>query len=233
MGLSDIFVKKTSLAESGILKGMHDSHSHILFGVDDGIRRYEGSLKAIEFEQSLGITEIWCTPHIMEDIPNKTSFLQERFRELCSYYTGPVRLHLAAEYMLDGLYKERLESDDLLLLKDDLVLVETSTRVPPYNFDELISNTMKAGYRPVLAHPERYRYLENSDYERLHDKGILFQMNLPCLVGSYGETARQKAAFLLSKKLYSFFGSDCHNPQSIMDSYQRKVLTKRTVRFFG
>ena len=89
MGLFGLFSSKRSLQESGILNGSTDRHSHILYGVDDGIKTPEDSLAALAFEESLGVREVWCTPHIMEDVPNTTEALKSRFEELCGIYNGP------------------------------------------------------------------------------------------------------------------------------------------------
>ena len=83
---------------SSLLHNFTDHHSHILPGVDDGVKKMEVSLKVLERYEQLGIAEVWCTPHIMEDIPNTTAGLQARFAELCEAYQGPIKLHLAAEY---------------------------------------------------------------------------------------------------------------------------------------
>ena len=162
----------TSLAHSGLLQGAADHHSHILYGVDDGVKTLEGSLRILDWEAAHGVTDVWCTPHIMEDVPNRTEDLQKRFQELTSAYKGPIRLHLAAEYMLDNLYLERLKNRDLLLHGQDRILVETSTGIPPYNLWEILEQTLSAGYRPILAHAERYHYLHQEDYDRLINMGV-------------------------------------------------------------
>ena len=74
MGLLDLFSKKkSSIADSMFLQGRTDRHTHILFGVDDGIRQLEDSLAVLRYEESLGVTDVWCTPHVMEDVPNTSS----------------------------------------------------------------------------------------------------------------------------------------------------------------
>ena len=233
MSFLDKLRGRTSFEESGILRGKKDSHSHILFGVDDGIKTLENSLLALQRQEEFGLSEVWCTPHIMEDIPNKTVDLQHRFEELLAAYNGPLKMHLAAEYMLDTNYRARLEARDLLLLEEDQVLVETSTRTPPYNFDELIADTMAAGYRPVLAHPERYRYMEKEKYDELVERGVHLQINLPSLVGFYGESARDKAQYILSRGLCSRIGSDCHNPKMFHEAYRRTLLNKKMLKYLA
>lgn len=226
MGIFDFIRRKQSLVTSGVLKGAVDRHSHVLFGVDDGIRTLEDSLAVLAFEEEVGIKEVWCTPHIMEDVPNTTESLRKRFSQLQDAYDGPIKLHLAAEYMLDNLFEERFESKDLLLMEDDMILVETSTWNPPPEMYGTLQRVLKAGYRPLLAHPERYRYLNDAAYERLHDMGVYFQMNIGSLVGYYGDTAMKKACALLEKGWINEIGSDCHRISNIKEQYNREVLTK-------
>ena len=108
------FRKRISLRDSGIFEGFTDFHSHILPGVDDGVQTMEESLAILREYESLGVQAVWLTPHIMEDIPNTTAHLKARFSELQAAYTGSVRLYLAAENMLDNLFLERLERNDVL-----------------------------------------------------------------------------------------------------------------------
>ena len=230
MGLLDFIKRKQSLLESGVLNGLTDHHCHILYGVDDGARTIEDSLAVLAYDEEIGIKEVWCTPHIMEDVPNTTEALRERFAQLQEAYTGPIKLHLAAEYMLDTLFEERFNAGDLLTMEDNTVLVETSTWNPPSDMTGTLRRIQKAGYRPLLAHPERYRYMNEAGYERLHKMGIHFQLNLGSLVGYYGETAMHKAHDLLAKGWYSDVGSDCHRLATIKEQYTRDVLSKETLQ---
>lgn len=151
---------------SSLLANFADHHSHILPGVDDGVKKMEVSLKVLERYEQLGISEVWCTPHIMEDIPNTTAGLQARFAELCEAYQGPIKLHLAAEYMMDALFEERLNQGDLLSLGDEgnQLLVETSYFTPPMDMDSILLRIKQKGFYPVLAHPERYVYMGKKRY---------------------------------------------------------------------
>lgn len=225
MGLFNFMQKKKSLIQSGVLAGSKDYHTHILFGVDDGIATLEHSLDVLDFFESHGVKELWCTPHIMEDIPNTTAWLNERFAQLQEAYAGKIVLHLAAEYMLDSTFEQRLEENDIMPLYDDVVLVETSTGAPPINMIDILQNIMSKGYRPMLAHPERYRYLTMNDYERLESYGVYFQLNLASLLGYYGESAQKKARMILKNGWYKIAGSDCHRSTTIKDQYNREVLT--------
>lgn len=206
------FNRVEKLEKSGMFNGFTDWHSHILPGVDDGIRKMEDALAVLKRYEEAGIKRVWLTPHIMEDYSNTTAGLRARFAELQEAYNGPVELRLAAENMLDSLFEERLEARDFLPIGDeqDHLLVETSYMNPPYGFEDILQKAMSAGYNLVLAHPERYRYMEEKDYKRLKSKGIKFQTNFASLVGGYGETARRKAEWLLKEGMIDLTGSDLH-----------------------
>ena len=230
MGLFDIFNPKRSIAESGVLNGSIDRHSHILYGVDDGIKTLEDSLAVLSFEESLGVKEVWCTSHIMEDVPNTTEFLRDRFAELCSHYTGSIKLHLAAEYMIDTVFEERLKVGDLLTMEDNMLLMETSTIAPPYDLKGSLKGAMSAGYRPLFAHPERCRFLEVKDCEELVEMGVRLQLNIASLTGYYGQSTKVKAETLLNKGLYFAYGSDCHRVRTVKDQYNRTELKKDIIK---
>ena len=195
-----------------MLSGFTDWHCHILPGVDDGIRTMEESLRVLEEYGRLGVKEVWLTPHIMEDVPNTTDGLRQRFSELREAYRGPVKLNLAAENMLDRLFEDRLGKNDLLPIgpDGDRLLVETSYFSPPMGFHDMLERIKSSGLFPVLAHPERYVYMDEKDYRSLKDAGIEFQMNLPSLSGRYGTAAKKKAEWLKKEDMYDYAGTDLH-----------------------
>lgn len=219
------FKKRISLKDSGIFDGFTDWHSHILPGVDDGVQTMEEALEILRLYEELGVKSVWLTPHIMEDIPNTTAHLRERFADLQAAYKGNVKLHLAAENMLDNLFEERLEKNDLLPLGEngDHLLVETSYFNPPMGLNNILLRIKAKGYYPLLAHPERYIYMGESDYQRLKDMGIKFQLNIFALIGTYGKTTKRKAEWLLKNKFYHFCGSDIHQLASVKTIIEKKI----------
>lgn len=223
------FKKKISLADSGIFKGFTDWHSHILPGVDDGVRTMDETLEILALYEILGVKTVWLTPHVMEDVPNTTEHLKERFAELQATYKGSVRLHLAAEYMLDNLFQERLDNADLLPLgeKGDRLLVETSCYNPPMNLCETLERIRSKGFHPVLAHPERYIYMSGGDYGKLKREGVRFQINLPSLAGFYGKEARRKAERLLAEDHAGLYGTDSHSLPMLRETLSCKSLIRR------
>ena len=224
-----LFNRCISILESGLLKGSVDQHCHILYGLDDGVKKQEDSLAILRHMEEQGVSEVWFTPHVMEDVPNTTEGIKARFEELKAVYEGGLKFHLAAEYMIDTLFERRLSERDLLFHGEDTVLVETSAVAPPINLWEVLDSMLKAGYRPLIAHPERYRYMDKDDYKRLRSMGCLLQMNLPSIVGFYGESARVRAMDLLDKGYYCMVGSDCHRFRALRAQYEAKELKKDTV----
>lgn len=221
--------KRISLKESGIFEDFTDCHSHILPGVDDGVQTMEEALEILRLYEELGIKSVWLTPHIMEDMPNTTTHLRERYAELQAAYSGPIKLHLASENMLDNLFEERLEKNDLLPLgkKGDHLLVETSYFNPPMELSNILLRIKFKGYVPVLAHPERYMYMEESDYIQLKGIGMKFQLNIFSLTGAYGAVARKKAEWILKNSLYDLMGSDIHH----LPYWKRYIEEKRYFQY--
>lgn len=206
------FPSSKSYAELDFFRGLIDYHSHLLPGVDDGIPTQEESLAVLARYEAMGVKEVWLTPHIMEDFPNTPADLRARFEVLQEAYRGPIILHLAAENMLDTLFLKRLEAGDLLPIgkKGDHLFVETSYYTPPMGFRDILKEIKRAGYYPVLAHVERFFYMDDDDYRKLKDLDVVFQMNTFSLTGQYGPKAQENAYKLLKAGYYDIVGSDLH-----------------------
>jgi tyrosine-protein phosphatase YwqE len=208
--MTPLFNRKQTLANAGFFQGFTDRHCHILPGVDDGMQTEDEALRVLTAYETLGITAVVFTPHMMQGTGNTTDSLTARFKKFSQRYTGSITLSLGAEYMLEKGFETRLESDHLLPIADGRLLVETSYFSPPNRFDEMLYAISMNGYTPVLAHPERYLYLERMGYRRLKDKEYLFQLNLPSLTGQYGERVRRRAFRLLEANMYDMMGTDLH-----------------------
>ena len=222
------FNTKKRLIDTGVLKGATDWHSHILPGVDDGVHDMAESLDVLSYYEEIGISEVWLTPHIMEDMPNTPEELRARYEELLKEYKGPIKLNLAAENRLDNLFDDRFAKRNLLPIgpKGDHLLVETSYFQPPMDLYGILKRIKEAGYQPILAHPERYRYMEDKDYDYLYSTKVKLQLNLISLAGGYGKPAQDRAQALLQKGYYSFFGSDLHHLAYFKDAIMGKSLKK-------
>jgi len=225
------FNRKYSLADSGVFQGFTDWHSHLLPGVDDGVQTMPEALDTLALYERLGVKAVWLTPHVMEDVPNTTARLKERFAELKSAYRGPVQLHLAAEYMLDNLFRERLDAGDLLPLgeKGDRLLVETSCFNPPADLYGLLERIKTRGFFPVLAHPERYLYMCGPDYRRLTQMGVRLQLNLFSLSGIYGKEIGREAERLLKSGRYTHIGTDTHSRNACWAAISKRTVKVQTI----
>lgn len=210
---------KRSIEGCGILKGATDYHTHILWGVDDGFHRKSHSIEAIRRMKEWGVKELWLTPHIMKDYPNMTSDLIKKFEELKSEVEG-IKLCLGAEYMLDENFRHRLADNDILTT-NGYVLIETSTAYAPIGLQERIFEVMEKGYHPMLAHPERYIYLQPEFFEMLFENDIRMQLNYTAFLGIYGKEAEIRAKWFLEKGYYKCMGSDLHR-LGIADMIQKK-----------
>ncbi len=226
-----LFSEKVSVRDSGLLEAFCDCHSHLLPGVDDGVEKVEETLEILQEWEAAGVKEVWLTPHIMEDIPNEPADLNVRFAELQKQYKGGITMHLAAEHMMDGLFLRRLEADNVMPFGSDgtQLLVETSYYIPPMNMDDIIETIRKEGYDPVMAHPERYQYMERNDFRHWKRKGVLMQLNLPSLVGAYGPEVQQKAEWLLRENMYDLCGSDTHSMDQV-ELFLDGIISKKTVK---
>lgn len=225
------FSSKYSLQETNIFNGWTDHHSHILPGVDDGIQSIKDSLAILETYEQLGIKKVWLTPHIMEDCPNTPEKLKTRFEELKSAYQGSIELSLAAENMMDGLFIKRLEQGILMPYgeKQNELLIETSYVQPPMRMEGILRDVQKAGFTPVLAHPERYLYMDADKYEEIKEMGVKYQLNITSLMGAYGDQVKERAEFLLNEGYYNYSGSDAHSLHATMRAFQHKALKKKIV----
>ncbi len=209
-----------------------DIHSHLLPAIDDGAKTYEESIALIKRFVALGYKKIITTPHIMSDYYRNTpeiihSKLQKLRNKIKEQHID-IEIDAAAEYYMDEWFINQVNTQKpLLTFGDRFLLVETSFMSKPYLFFDTLFKLQAQGYKPILAHPERYTYLQN-DFElveSIHQKKILLQINLNSLDGYYGKTAQKLAEKLIDRAMIQFAGSDCHGNRHL-DSLQ-KVQKKK------
>lgn len=197
-----------------------DMHNHLLPALDDGSENMEIAILLAKGLVERGYEKIFATPHIMngfynndeEKILRKVSMLRQNLKE----ENIDLLLDYAAEYYLDDHFLAQLEKEIKPITigrNTNFVLIETSF---VENFNKLtnaLESLINLGYRPVLAHPERYIYLEeaNKRYDRLQNMGVLFQVNINSLGGYYSQQTKKKAEFLIEHDMVSFLGTNCHN----------------------
>lgn len=221
------FTSTKKIGSSGLLQGYADHHCHLLPGVDDGVQEQSETLALLQMMQDQGVKDVWLTPHVMQEMPNLPGNLQAGFTQLetaASSFDHP-HLHLAAENMLDAGFL--LENACQHILPGNHILVETSYFTPPFNMKSVLNDILKAGYYPLLAHPCRYEYMTERDYEQLHDMNVHFQLNLPVLTGMYGPVVEKKAFWLLDHGYYLCSGTDTHNQVNYQRFLDSRLSSKR------
>ncbi len=199
-----------------------DIHSHLLPGLDDGVQSFDEAEEVIRNFQRLGYKKLITTPHVMSDFfRNTNEDITKKLNEINLMLVQKgidVTLEAAAEYYLDEVLLERLQSDSpLLTFGKNYLLFETNFMTEPLNLKEFIFLASTKGYKLVFAHPERYLYLQNNfdKAEDLIGRGVLFQVNISSLSGYYSKGAQTTAQKLIDKGYVHLLGSDCHTLQHV------------------
>jgi protein-tyrosine phosphatase len=197
-----------------------DLHSHLLPGLDDGVKSFEQAEEIIIKFISLGYRKIITTPHVMSDAyRNSSEDILNKLRELKQYLLAKgidIQVEAAAEYYLDEeLFRKLEDSEPLLTFGNQYLLFETNFLTEPFNLKDFVFLAATKGYKPVLAHPERYLYLQQDmgKIEDLLNRGVLFQANISSFTGYYSRQVQSTLNKLVERKWIHMVGSDCHHIQ--------------------
>lgn len=208
-----------------------DIHSHLLPGIDDGATTIEDTMLLIKGMEKLGVKKFITTPHVMGEVWKNTTVdikkkLQSTNDELKTQKNNS-RIKVAAEYMIDEEFRQLFKKEPLLTLKENYVLVEMSYINPSFQLYEILFELQSAGYQPILAHPERYKFYHHSieEYKKLKNIGCLFQLNMLSTTGYYGEHIAKISNLLLKEGLIDFIGSDVHHARHL-ESLNKKIVLK-------
>lgn len=206
-------------------------HSHLIPGIDDGSKTTEDTIQLITELEKIGFKQFITTPHIIQNVWNNTPEIilegEQSLTQILEKNSIKSPLKAAAEYMMDSYFSELILKEKLLTVKDYYVLVEMSYLNPPLQLFDIIFDIQVAGYKPILAHPERYLFYHNNFdvYTKLKKAGCLFQLNLLSVTGYYGEGVAKISQKLLSNDLIDFVGSDVHHMNHVQ-SFDNKVMIK-------
>lgn len=234
----ELFTKK----EPNILKYLNaDVHTHLLPGVDDGVRDFETALSCINEMKRNGINKIYVTPHFQTHrFKNDEDDIKYRFDELqkqLGEYVSDIELQLAGEYLIDSGFEERLKTKNLLAINNKYLLVEFSFNQSMLGMEELFFEIQMKGYEVILAHPERYHYLNQDSklLNNLKEQGVYFQSNIMSFGGFYGSESMKRAYQYVDKGWINFLGTDIHGKKyrdALVDvckkSKFQKLLKKNT-----
>lgn len=187
--------------------------------LDDGSASLAESVRLAKRQAGWGFHKVVCTSHRVGKYPNEPAVVIEACnllqREL-EMQGIPLELVPSMEYrLIPETWPETLEKGWLLPWEGNHILIELPihkvSRIGNIVPEEEIKRLLEMGYQPVLAHPERYLYLDHERYCRLKDAGALFQRNVGSLEGLYGESVSIRAEALIAQNMYDMQGTDLHN----------------------
>ncbi len=194
-----------------------DVHSHFIPGIDDGAPTLDASIELICAMRDLGYRKVVTTPHAMSDGYKNTPEIilggLEKVRRELEARNIPMEIDAAAEYYLDHELEQRVMNGTVLTFGNKLLLFELPFISEPAILATVIFSMQTQGYKPVLAHPERYQFwhTEFEKFESLKDRGVLFQLNTIALMGAYGPATKKIAEKIIDAGWYELVGSDCHS----------------------
>lgn len=194
-----------------------DMHSHVLPGIDDGAQNVDESLFLIGKMMDAGIKKIIATPHVMIDFYRNTpetinGALETLRTELKNRGIG-IEVQAAAEHYFDETFEKRVDDKKLMTMGDNYVLYEYPFINMPQNAFDVLQKLTKGGYKPILAHPERYGYMTIEEMANLRSWGGNIQLNTISLTGYYGKSIKQKAEAMVDAGIVDFISSDMHHPK--------------------
>ncbi len=215
------FLRKAIKTQDACVLPTVDMHAHFLPGIDDGAATMEDSLAMIAHLHQLGYTHLIATPHVYKEFyPNTSARIREALhsvKQAVKMLGTEIKIDAAAEYFLDDHFDALLRDNDILTLPGNYVLVEMSFVAPYTHFKQTLFEMQLKGYKPVLAHPERYPYLTKhfSELEDLVHGGCRLQVNILSLGGYYGKGPKAAAFKMLDKGMVSMLGTDAHHLQHL------------------
>ena len=202
-----------------------DIHNHILPGVDDGANSMDSSVRILSRLQEVGVNKFVLTPHVSGGLyPNTPEMLRpafDTFKASLPEDFSDLEFHLASEHMLDEFFDDI--KNPLTFPDGKTILIEMSYYSRSYNLLDDVFRLVQDGYKPVLAHPERYEFYYSSgskvsslpELEKLITMGCRLQLNVQSLTGCYGKRSLDNLRYLLDHDMYSFVATDIHRSSQL------------------
>lgn len=195
---------------------MIDIHSHVLFGVDDGSVDLENSLYSLKLLQDAGVTDVFTTSHYIVgeyDLPREE--INRKFKELQEAIVREgltINIYPGAEYYLTDANSKTSNFADYTLGNSKYILVETAMNGFPHNLLETLYQLVVKGFKPILAHPERYSDIISNpkQVEDLIYRNVYMQANAGSFLGYYGKSIAKTVWELFSNGWIHFIASDYH-----------------------
>lgn len=208
-----------------------DIHTHILPGVDDGADTIETSLEMIDILYEEGVRTIFLTPHFVPGTRNKRKDdLVDAYRKLQAAVNSrydDCDLVLGNEiYYREGTLDYIKKKETLTLGDSKYILIEFNVQSDYKKLQKAIREIVQAGYRPIIAHAERYQclYKDISKVEELIEAGAYIQINTSSLLGGIFNPIRRMIMKWLKQGCVHFVGSDAHNMKARKPVYQKAIM---------
>lgn len=198
---------------------MIDIHSHILPGIDDGALSMEDSVEMAKIACKCGISQIVATPHYNGAYFATRNEIDKVYEQLCDeleYENIPIKLLKSMEILASDDLPELLTQGKVFTYPESSwFLVEFMPDEEYDYFDWLLDRCVEAGFKPVIAHPERYRavYRHPEMAKGWSEKGYGVQVNRDSLLGVFGNQAYECSDYLLKRGWANCIASDAHSPQ--------------------
>ena len=217
---------------------MKDCHCHILNGIDDGSKTIEESINILRHAEENGITDIVLTPHYIKNSSyscnnhDKNNLLRELKKEV-KRNNIDVNLYLGNEIMIDEDIVSLLKNGEASTVNNTkYVLIEFPMHNLRNNIDDIIFDLVRNNYIPIIAHPERYSYVQkNIDLvDNYIEMGAILQGNYQSLFGRYGNNAKKTLIKLLKNNKITILASDIHHEDTDYRIKKTKKKLKRVVK---
>ena len=212
------------------MDNLTDIHNHILYGIDDGSKTIEESIKILEQHKQMGFTTIVVTPHYIENsnyVCNNEE--KQKILDTLKDKVQGVQLYLGNEVFINNNLYELLNSGEILTINSSkYLLIEFPMNQKLKNITDTIYELKIKGIIPIIAHPERYEYVKKN-IDIVNDwinEGALLQSNYGSIIGIYGEGAKRTVKKLLKKGVVSLLATDIHFPDSEIYKNIEKIRKK-------
>ena len=194
---------------------MIDVHSHIIYGVDDGSPDVKTSLSMLENAVNQGTDKIFCTPHYRKPYNKSPEEIREKFLNLKNAANEkglPVELYLGQEiYCKADEYRKLLKSGSVLTMNDGrFVLLEFDFN-NSQDVADVVYEVKTMGLIPIVAHIERYPYLNIDDAYEVKKAGGFIQINADSVIGGGGKKVKKFVKTLFKEGFVDFVASDVHS----------------------
>lgn len=216
---------------------MIDFHSHIIPNIDDGSTSMKDTINMINEARQAGFTEIISTSHYIQKYYDLDCFEREKILDIIKKKVSEkkeinIKLYLGSEIYFTPEIIELVKNKKASTINNTrYLLFELPMNTKPLFVKEMVYELMQNGYIPIIAHPERYSYVqENIRYiEELAGMGVLFQSNYGSIIGMYGNSAKKTLKKLLKNNLISFLGSDVHRTGQIYPKIPKALKKLRKI----